>query len=234
MHDFESRYGELSSVTKLETRMRELFPEDPQLKLFASRYSDSDVDPAAMRPVISPTTQMRPKLILPPVVQEQHHSTSIQNSPHQSLASLAGTVPLATLSPKRPLDDSDTESTYHRNKIPRAESPLKGAAGRRLAANRSQLRQELQPNGSINGTPQPQHLSLPNMQGPPPLPPEVYRLLSMIPRAESYNATRFDPQRMADLLRSIDLSRAQLVRRDPAHMPIPQLPNQYGYPQNCE
>lgn len=30
-HDYEARYGELSQITKLERRMSELFPEDPQL-----------------------------------------------------------------------------------------------------------------------------------------------------------------------------------------------------------
>lgn len=211
--------------------MRELFPENSQITLFAARSSDAYFDPTAARPVISPATQMRPKPIVFPVSNDQYRAPSVQNSPRHSIASLP--APTITLSPKRPLDDSDNESNKP-NKIPRAGSPLKGAAGRRLAANRSQLRQELQPNGSMSSTPQPQHLPLPlPMSGPPPLPQEVHRLLTLIPRAESYHAIRLDPQRMTDFLRSIDVSRAQL-RRDPAHMSVAQLPGQYGYPPNRE
>lgn len=230
MHDFESRYGELSQVSRLESRMRELFPEDPQLRLFAARFTNSDFDPTSVRPLISPAVQARPKALTLPTFIEQR-PISAQHSPRPSIASVA-TAPQITLSPKRPLEDSDNESS-RAAKIPRSESPLKGAAGRRLAANRSQLRQELQQNGSDSGTPLPIHVAPPPLPIAPQMPPEVHRLLTLMPRAESYNATQFNSSRIVDLLRSIDLSRAQLHRRDIGQMQqMPQLPAQYPFQQN--
>ena len=41
--------------------MADLFPEDPKLQRFASRYSMDGFDPTKVRPVISPASQMRPK-----------------------------------------------------------------------------------------------------------------------------------------------------------------------------
>ena len=38
-HKYESQYGELSQILKLEARMAELFPDDPKLKSFTCRYS---------------------------------------------------------------------------------------------------------------------------------------------------------------------------------------------------
>lgn len=212
--------------------MRELFPEDPKLKLFASRFASEEVDPINVRLVVSPQAQARPKQGGPPAITERPPSE--QNSPRPSMAAAYASTPQLVGSPKRSLEDSDNESSQPR-KVPRSESPLKGAAGRRLDAKRSQLRQEVQPNGTSTPTPMPTHLPPPPAQppmphGPPPLPPEIYRLLSMIPRADSYHATPFNPYKMVELIRGVDLSRAQLRRQDPAHMPMPQLPSQYGYP----
>ena len=47
LHEYESRYGDLVQVINLESRMRELFPEDPKLKNFAARYSSDKFDPIA-------------------------------------------------------------------------------------------------------------------------------------------------------------------------------------------
>lgn len=233
MHDFESRYGELSQVSKLEGRMRELFPEDPLLRLFAARFSNPDFDPTAVRPLISPATQARPKALTIPTLFEQK-PVSAQHSPRPSIASVTA-APQITLSPKRPLEDSDNDSARGASKIPRSESPLKGAAGRRLIANRSQLRQELQQNDSDSGTPMPLHVAPPPMPAAPQMPPEVHRLLTLMPRAESYNAQQFSAGRMVDLLRGIDLSRAQLHRPGPGgQMQMPQLPAQYPFQQNRE
>lgn len=229
MHDFESKYGELSQVAKLEGRMRELFPEDPQLRLFTSRFSSPEFDPTTVRLTISPATQTRPKDLSQANHVDAH--ASAQHSPRPSMGSTAGQAPQITLSPKRALEDSDNES-MHPRKIARSESPLKGAAGRRLDAKRSQLRQEVHPSESNAGTPLSNQFAPPPMPAPPSLSPEVHRLLTMIPRAESYNAQPFSPQKMMDLLRSLDLSRAQLLRRDLSQMPVPQMPNQYGYPPN--
>lgn len=222
MHDFESRYGDLSQVAKLEGRMRDLYPSDPQLKLFGCRYSDGDFDPTVVQPIISPARQARPKGIVPPPMIER--PSSAQDSPRLAI-SIA--VPQTTLSPKRQLEESDNESG-HARKIPRSESPLKGAAGRRLDAKRSQLRQELHPGENQAGTPLPTHVVPPPVSGPAPLPPEIHRLLTMIPRAESYNATTFSPHKMMDLLRNIDLARAQLSRSAASQT---QLPSIYGFNQ---
>lgn len=211
--------------------MRELSPEDPLLKLFAGRFSNSDFDPTSVRPLISPATQARPKALTIPTLIE-HRPISAQHSPRPSIASVTA-APQITLSPKRPLEDSDNDSA-RASKIPRSESPLKGAAGRRLAANRSQLRQELQQNGSDSGTPMPLHVAPPPIPVAPPMPPELHRLLTLMPRAESYNAQQFNAGRMVDLLRSIDLSRAQLHRPGPGQMQMPQLPAQHPFQQNCE
>jgi len=201
-HGFEARYGELSQIAKLEQRMRDLYPEDPALSLFSSRFTGQGFDPTALRPIISPATQARPKVALSSI--EQPHS--IVNSPRPSIS-----LPYqGTLSPKRPLEDSDNESIPPR-KVARGQSPLRGAAGRRLnQKNQTGLRNEIQQNGA---TPAPAILP------PPPLPQGVLMLLSLIPRANTYNAARFDPERMVNLLRNVDISKAQLNRAPPAATP---------------
>jgi len=198
-HDYEACYGELSQLTKLEKRMSDLFPEDPQLSLFSRRYTVQGFDPTAIRPLIS-STQARPKQLL-----SFEKPASVQNSPRPVMAPIS-----ITDSPKRSFDDSDTESVLPPRKIARGESPLKGAAGRRLdAQKRTQLRNEINQNGN---TP------LPIAFLPPPftLPLEVQYLLSIIPHGRTYNATMFNPQAMAALLRNIDLR-----SWTPAMMPPP-------------
>lgn len=193
--------------------MSDLFPEDPQLALFSRRYSVQGFDPTAIRPLISPT-QARPKNF--PLMEQP---VSVQGSPRPLMAAL----PITT-SPKRPLDDSDNESNPPPRKIARGESPLKGAAGRRLdAQKRTQLRNEINQNGD---TPQP-------VLAPPPplLPRDVLFLLSIIPNAKTYNATMFNAERMVNLLRTADLSRAVMPARPP-QLPTPQIaPPQYNYGQ---
>lgn len=202
--------------------MRDLFPEDPQLRLFAQRFSEKEFDPTAIRPIISPTSQARPKGLPLPALDKP---ISAQNSPMPAMA----TIPQITLSPKRPLDESDNESAQPR-KLARSDSPLKGAAGRRLdAQKKSQLRQELSQNGSHSVTP---IIAPPPMYGQTSLPPAIHHLLSVLPRAESYLATVptvFIPQRMIDLVRSVDLSRVQRqATTQPAAPPV-QIPGQFPY-----
>src|SRR6266536_5589653 len=152
IHEYESHYGELSQVVKLEKRMGDLFPEDPMLKLFVHRFSSAGFDPTAIRPIISPS-QSKPKTIVPTV----ESVSSIPNSP-------ALKIPEATNSPKRPFvpEEFDDDSLRPR-KLARGESPLKGAAGRRLDAQR-----RLQANGGVTGQ---GHLTPQSMV--PPLPREV-------------------------------------------------------------
>ncbi|KAF2685690.1 Suf-domain-containing protein [Lentithecium fluviatile CBS 122367] len=197
-HDYESQFGELAQITKLEQRMATLFPEDPQLQRFSSRFANPTFDPTAMRPIISPRTQMRP--VMPagvmPTVEEPHSavvphtlmqqeqrvaSPAILNSPR-----LCHLLP-ATNSPKRPLEDAENDQP---RKMVRGESPIKGAAGRRLAAARG--------NPMVGGnTP---------VAAPAPLPREINFLFSIIPPAHTYgDTTRFNPEALVQLLRHITL-----------------------------
>jgi len=184
-HAWESQYGELNQLTKIEKRMAELYPEDPALGRFARRFASSTIerptfDPCAVRIIISPT-QMRPKPLLTEV-------------PVPTIETVAPTPALVgyTQSPKRPLEDSDAEQPAR--KLLRGESPLKGAAGRR-----QQQRQARE--GLVTTT-----AATPAVAKG--LPPSIHAILAMIPPARQWAGTRFDPQRMTDLLRSVDLTQA--------------------------
>lgn len=203
-HDFESRYGELSQITKLEKRMRDLFPEDPMLTLFSRRFIQQGFDPTAIRPIISPATQARPRAI--PSIEAP---PSTQNSPPSRFAH-------PTNSPKRPMpfEEPDPEATRPR-KLARGESPLKGAAGRRL----DQQKRNRQPNEAS------QYDGLAQSQPPPPplLPRDVLFLLSIIPKPETYHATRFKPEEMVRLIRETDIpSTAAQLRPPPGGIGMPQ------------
>jgi len=219
-HGYEAHYGELSQVSKLEKRMNDLFPEDPQLSLFSQRYSLPGFDPTAIRPIISPSTQARPKApqsidkLLPS--QESPPPVQIQPAPMM-------------YSPKRPLEESDNESIPPPRKIARGDSPLKGAAGRRLDAQKRthQLMHE------VNHISQPASYQIP-IPIPPPqpaLPREIMFLLGIIPRADSYNATIFHAERMVNLLRNTDLTRAAAQSRPPPVQQPQVQALQYGFPQ---
>lgn len=195
-HDYESHFGELAQITKLEQRMTTLFPEDPQLQRFAQRFSGPNFDPTTVRPIISPRTQMKPVMpsILPSVEEaappmpsqvapEQHRlaSPALINSPR-----LGNLMPV-TNSPKRPLEDAD--DNVQPRKLARGESPLKGAAGRRLDAARRNLA-TASGNTPVGATP-----------GPTPLPREINFLLGIIPAAHTYRETRFNAEAMVAMLR---------------------------------
>lgn len=59
LHEYESRYGELSQITRLEKRMHDLYPDDPNLGGFSKRFVSPTFDPTVVVPLISPQ-QMRP------------------------------------------------------------------------------------------------------------------------------------------------------------------------------
>ena len=195
-HDYESQFGELAQVIKLEQRMTTLFPEDPQLFRFSQRFAGPTFDPTSVRPIISPRTQMRP--VMPTIMtsveepaptmpqqlaQEPQRlaSPGLVNSPH------LGTLLPVTSSPKRPLEDAD--DNIQPRKLARGESPLKGAAGRRLDAARRNL-------ATSGNTP----IGLP--PGPAPLPRGINFLLGIIPSAHTYKETRFNPEAMVNMLRN--------------------------------
>ncbi|KAL9103325.1 MAG: hypothetical protein Q9163_001631 [Psora crenata] len=197
-HDFESRYGELNQIVKLEKRMSDLFPEDPALSLFSKRFLDDRFDPTAVRPIISPAKQIRPKLT----------PSNEPNAPAEQAPPL-----LSVNSPKRPLpfDDSDNDADRPR-KIVRGESPLKGTADQRTVHQTSQ-----QP-----PPPQFPRPPMPQPYLPPPLPRDVTFLLSIIPKAETYRATKFEPRELVRLIRETNI---------PTHISqLPQPPAGRGVP----
>lgn len=203
-HEYESHYGELSQISKLEKRMSDLFPDDPQLTRFSHRYSSPGFDPTAIRPIVSPASQARPKMLVPPPIVEQP-APSVQGSPRPTIAQIAN-------SPKRPFvpDESDNDIAQPR-KIARAESPLKGAAGRRLDAQR----RNQQGVGASN-------LSISHVPPPTPLPREINFLLGIIPPSHTYHATVFSAEKMVQLIRGVDLNRASLSQNRTPQPPAPQ------------
>jgi cleavage stimulation factor subunit 3 len=197
-HQHESRYGELSSIQKLESRMKELYPDDPKLFSFSQRFVSDNFDPTAIRPIISPSTQARPKI---PVVQSVEVPTIRQSSPPVAAAAAAAAAaatvpahPIAVSSPKRPAPLDDFESDVNRpRKVARGESPLAGAAGRRL----NQMRQVRQPFENTPSAAQSGGYPAP----PPPLPRDITFLLSIIPPASTYNTIPFNAERMVEIIR---------------------------------
>lgn len=195
-HKYESEYGELSQIKKLEQRMADLFPTDPKLARFSARYSSDSFDPTAVRPIISPNTQMKPKIIRQSI--EQPMQESVVNSPRplpreivyreeRSPRPTYG-VMHQTNSPKRPFaEDSDSELNRPR-KLARGESPLKGAAGRRLDQQK-----RLQGQGGMI------------TRAPVVIPRDITFLLSIIPRADLYNSSRFNPEAMVRLLSEVEI-----------------------------
>lgn len=181
LHEYESRYGDLTQVINLESRMRELYPDDPSLEQFANRYSTSTFNPTTIRPIISPS-QTRPKAAYPREQPEPRHGTPTRH-PETS----------ATDSPKRPFDDLDEDRP---RKFMRGESPLKSLAGRR--ADQQKRQQPVNGAGQAGGQHQPQG-------SPAPLPRDIVFLLSIIPPASAYTAGRFSPEKLADLLRRIEM-----------------------------
>ncbi|KAF3483810.1 mRNA 3'-end-processing protein rna14 [Arthroderma uncinatum] len=214
LHEYESRYGDLVQINNLESRMRELFPEDPTLKQFAHRFSAPSFDPTTFQPVLSPS-QLKPRTMISLEEPSSRHSSPAIRHPTTT-----------THSPKRsfPLDEYGDEPSRPRKFI-RAESPLKGAAGRRDQQKR------LQSNGSSGG-PAPSRVK---QQQPPqqpsagPLPRDVVYLLSIIPPASTYDATRFSPEMMVNLLRQVELpSSVSQLRLPPQQTGGAHQRHQYG------
>lgn len=187
-HKYESNYGELSQIQKLEHRMSELFPEDPKLLRFSSRYSNDTFDPTAVRPIVSPATQMRPKSSVLPSIE---NAASVTDSPRPQYIQENSPRPhytQQTNSPKRPFptDDFDTDLNRPR-KLARGESPLKGAAGRRLDQQKRMQQAQGAPQWQTN-------------VAPFVVPRDITFLLSIIPRADLYTSTKFNAEAMVRLL----------------------------------
>lgn len=184
--------------------MSDLFPEDPALSLFSRRYAEQDFDPTVIRPIISPATQAKPKTI--PTIKADE---PIPDSPQERINQIIN-------SPKRPLHQEEDDNDRPR-KVARPESPLKGAAGRRL----DQQKRNRQP----QEMPQFNH-PMPQPPPPPPLPRDVMFLLSIIPKAETYHATKFSAEQIVRLLRETNIpnSLAQVPPPLGARGPPPSQP----------
>jgi len=167
--------------------MKDLFPDDPGLVKFSSRFVEQGFDPTVIQPVVSPATQTNPKSI--PSIE---NNTMVQgSSPNRFRAELP--------SPKRPLplEDSDNEGGRLQKlaRMTRDISPLKGAAGRRLDQQKRNRPQPEMPLFNNNNHP------MPIPPPPPPLPRDVMFLLSIIPKAETYHATKFSAEALVRLIR---------------------------------
>lgn len=175
-HKYESQFGELSQIAKLEDRMAELFPEDPRLKTFTSRFATERFDPITAPVIISKAVQMRPKQIVPTIEQP----LSVRNSPAplRQEQSPRPQYARATASPKRPLgiDDEDLNPA---KRVARGVSPLKGAAGRRLDQQRRNQ------SSALNR--------------------EITFLLGILPPAHTYDGQRFSAQGLTALLQTTTL-----------------------------
>lgn len=204
-HEYEARYGELTQISKLEKRMADLFPEDPTLSHFGRRFESNGFDPVTVRPIISPATQTRPK-----GAPSTEPSSTTQSTPPKRVIEMQHAY-----SPKRHLnaDDSDHETNRPR-KLARSDSPLKGAAGRRLDQQKRTQQQH-------HHAPTIHHSGFTHPLPPPPLPRDVLFLLSIIPRADTYPpVTRFKPEEIVRLLRESKLPAAPQPPLRPPPMPM--------------
>ena len=186
LHEYESRYGDLVQVISLENRMRELFPENASIEQFSHRYSTPTFDPTMVRPILS-ASQTRPRAPYTAEPTEQPHQHESPPSKYNEMSS--------TNSPKRGPEEFDDDS-YRPRKFVRAESPLKPGPARRAEKRGQQV------NGGGGGQPSTQFKA---QASPVPVPRDVVNLLSIIPPAYTYNAGRFSPERLVELLRRIDV-----------------------------
>lgn len=178
--------------------MRDLYPEDAVgLKHFAQRYVSRNFDPTNVRVIISATQTKTAGTIYQSIEREP----SANNSPPTMM-----TDTMATNSPKRPLPIDDFEDNQPR-KFARGESPLKGAAGRRM----NQQQRTSGTNGNFQSTP----LSQVQLPPPPPLPGHLAFLLSIIPKASTYEFRRFDATKMVELLRNVQIPSSAPARQGP-------------------
>ena len=221
MHRYESDHGDLSQIVRLEKRMKELWPMEPEESRLARRGEVAGWDGVGVQLALSPV-QIRP---LNP--QHQGMQGMAQSPPRDGGLRLGPQGPYMA-SPKRALDDSDAETPQR--KFMRGESPLKGAAGRRLGhtvtnssgnngvpnigagasmaggAGGFVTKNYVPGSGNVSGAPNGM------MSAPPPpmpLPRDVNFLLQILPPAHTYQATPFDSARVVDFMRGVDVEGAR-------------------------
>ncbi|OAA73596.1 Suppressor of forked [Cordyceps fumosorosea ARSEF 2679] len=175
-HKYESQYGELSQVSKLEERIAELFPEDPKLEYFNQRFSSERFDPVHTPIIVSKAVQMRPKI--PPPAIEEPASDRETPGPVRQEQSPRPQYARATASPKRPFGLEEDELNPPK-RVARGVSPLKGAAGRRLDQQRRNQTSALQR--------------------------DITFLLGILPPAHTYDSQRLTATNLVSLLRDTPL-----------------------------
>ncbi|KAG5919490.1 mRNA 3'-end-processing protein rna14 [Claviceps capensis] len=177
-HKYESQYGELAQISKLEARMAELFPDDPKLNNFTARYSSDSFNPVAVPIIISKAVQMRPKQMAPAIAQPTLARESSIPPPTRHEQSPRPHFVRATASPKRPfgMDEDDLNPP---KRVARGVSPLKGAAGRRLDQQRRNQASALHR--------------------------DITFLLGILPPSHTYDAQRLNPAGLTTLLRDTPL-----------------------------
>ncbi|KAG9244118.1 hypothetical protein BJ878DRAFT_507732 [Calycina marina] len=183
-HQYESNYGELVQIRKLEQRMAELFPEDPKLLRFSERFGNGGFSAVDYQPIIS-MSQVQPKAqVMQSIEPVSSPTNQYTNSYMQDQSPRPQYLqPPTNNSPKRPLPpafEQLQDDLTRPRKIARGESPLKGAAGRRLEA------QQRRQGGAA----------------PFVIPRDVNFLLGIIPRADTYNATKFNSDALVRLLQN--------------------------------
>ena len=176
--------------------MKDLYPEDAGgHRQFSERYISRNFDPTQVRLAVSATQVSRPEI--PDVLAEEQASS--RGSPQQRILDNA-----SANSPKRALPIDELDDNQPR-KFARGESPLKGAAGRRMH----------QPQRTGGGSGNYGSTQLSQAQQPPlnPLPSHLTLLLSMIPKASTYEFRRFDAAKMTELLRNVHIPSSAQTRQ---------------------
>jgi cleavage stimulation factor subunit 3 len=227
MHEHESKYGDLAQIHKVEKRMRELYPEEPDISHFSHRYALPDFDAIDIQLIISPTQALprplqRARLTLqtapPPVNNNNNDITTSIEAPEILLGPNGPYI----ASPKRPLDDTDdAEAPQPQRKFLRAESPLKGAAGIRIQNSKANNAHHAA-SGSIGGNSMAggggfaakTFVPTQGSSAPPPLPPSIESLLQILPSASRYNQVRLDPGKLVTFLPGVfvDYAKAMAAR----------------------
>lgn len=218
MHSFESNYGDLDKIHRIERRMKDMYPLESEVDRFGNRYALPSVDAMQIQLVISPT-QAQPKPVdYQPTMASRYAMPSIEEprSPVMGDGGLRlGPNGPYVGSPKRALalDDSDSEAPQRKFRKG-GESPLKGAAGRRTQNHSGDKSGSMMGGGGGGAGFMTKNYmppsAVPAPVGPAPLPRDVVYLLSIIPPANQYRSTVFDAGKMLELLRNVNLQSAGL------------------------
>lgn len=204
MHDYESKYGDLAQIHKLEKRMADLYPEEPEVSRFGHRFELPTFDAMRAQLLLSPT-QAQPKPEVPVIAAAPQAMPTIEQQPASPKGPeiLLGPNGPYVASPKRPLEDSDTDTPQH--KFMRAESPLKGAAGMRMQTNKANTTGGGGAGGFATKTFIPANVAA-AQAAPAPLPPMIDWVLRILPSSSSYGGPPpFDPNKMVQFMRTVSV-----------------------------